>query len=213
MDTKTLKHFKIKLLREKEGQLKSLKNREKEEDETMELLDSELSSYDNHPADIGTEVYMMEQEKGYKEQIKNTIEEIDSSLEDIENNKYGICINCNKDIKRERLEIIPYSKTCLKCSDKDDMFGDDSETLDDKKIYESLNYKSFGLDPNDNKENVGYDREDTYAEIFEDNIVPKDPSFSTGDNMGIIEEGEFNESGIVEKIEDISQEYYKDTLE
>lgn len=207
MDNKKIRYFKSKLLQEKEKQIKSLNNREKEKDETMELLDSELSSYDNHPADIGTEVYMMEQEKGFKQQIINIIEKIDNSLEDIEKGTYGICNNCDKIIKEERLELIPYTKTCLKCSQETN-----NRENEDKK-YESLNYESFALTPNENKDSTGYDKEDTLVDIFEDNIVLKDPSFSTGDNMGLVEEGEYNESEVVEEIEKISEEEYKDTLE
>lgn len=189
MENKKLEYFKNKLLEEKEKQLESLKNKEKEEDESLELFDSELSSYDNHPADIGTEVYMIEQEKAYKEQIKNTIKEIDSSLEDIKNNKYGICNNCNKKIKEERLELIPYAKTCLGCSDNDDS----ENSIENNKIYESVAYEKFELKNNEEKENVGYDREDVYEDIVEDNIVVKDPSFSTGDNIGIVDEDKYNE--------------------
>lgn len=141
MDNKKLEYFKKKLLNAKEEQLESLKNREKEEDENIDLFDSELSSYDNHPADIGTEVYMMEQEKGYKEQIKITIEKIDNSLEDIKNGEYGACVNCNEKIKEERLELIPYAKTCLKCSNQ----KDDWDNTYNERVYESLNYNSFDL--------------------------------------------------------------------
>ncbi|OLS01696.1 TraR/DksA C4-type zinc finger protein [Tissierella creatinophila] len=209
MDNKKLQYFKKKLLEEKEEQLKSLRNREKEIDETMDLLDSELSSYDNHPGDIGTEVYMLEQEKGYIEQIKSTIEKIDNSLEDIKNGNYGICDNCNKSIKEERLELIPYAKTCLKCANENEK----NEGIDDEKIYESLNYNSFDLSPQSDNEDIGYDREDIYQDVLQDNVVPKDPSFSTGDNIGIVDEKKYNEDEMIEEIEKISQEDYEDTLE
>lgn len=209
MDNKKLQYFKKKLLEEKEEQLKSLRNREKEIDETMDLLDSELSSYDNHPGDIGTEVYMLEQEKGYIEQIKSTIEKIDNSLEDIKNGNYGICDNCNKRIKEERLDLIPYAKTCLKCANENEK----NEGIDDEKIYESLNYNSFNLSPQSDNEDIGYDREDIYQDVLQDNVVPNDPSFSTGDNIGIVDEKKYNEDEMIEEIEKISQEDYEDTLE
>lgn len=213
MNDKKLQHFKEKLLQEKEQQLQSLKNREKEKDQTMELLDSELSSYDNHPADVGTELYMMEQEEGFKEQIKIVIDKIDDSLEDIEEGKYGICNNCNKEIKEERLELIPYAKTCLDCSEAEKDNNIDNNVKDNNKIYESLNYQSFSLTPDENKDSTGYDKEDTLEDVFEDNIVPKDPSLSTGDNIGLVEEGKYNDSEVVEEIEKISEEEYKETLE
>ena len=211
MNNKKLQYFKEKLLQEREVQVKSLKNREQEKDETVELLDSELSSYDNHPADVGTEVYMMEQEKGFKEQIESVIQKIDDSLEDIEDGTYGYCSNCDKEIQEERLELIPYAKTCLECSEeKDTNFIDDREN--DGKIYESLHYQDSGFDPEHNKANAGYYKEDALTDVLEDNIVEDDPSFSTGDNMGLVDEGEFNESEAAKEIEKISEEEYKDTL-
>ncbi|MGO1470335.1 MAG: TraR/DksA C4-type zinc finger protein [Tissierella sp.] len=211
MNNTKLKHFKNKLLKEKEEQKKYLKEREEEKEETIDSLESELSSYDNHPADIGTEVYMMEQEKGYKEQIKETIEKINDSLESIEEGNYGICNNCNKEIKEKRLELIPYTKTCLDCSNEEKVSNE--ESLIGKKKYESLNYESINLEPNEEKDNVSYDREDTYQDVMQDNIVPKDPSHSTGDNIGIMDEDYDDKSDTSEDIEKISEEYYKDTLE
>ncbi len=83
----------------------------------------------------------------YKEQIRNVIKEIDASLEDIQNNEYGICANCNKNIKKGRLELILYAKTCLKCS------GDNNseDSRNDDKVYESVNYKNFELKNNEKK--------------------------------------------------------------
>jgi RNA polymerase-binding transcription factor DksA len=121
MDNKKIEYFKSRLLEEKEKAVESLKNMEEREDESNEQMNSELSTYDNHPADIGTEVYMMEQQKGFKNGLEDTIEKIDQSLEDIKNEKYGYCDNCDKMISEERLEVLPYAKTCLGCSDEDNL--------------------------------------------------------------------------------------------
>lgn len=209
MDKKRLEYFKAKLLKEREIQMESLKNREKEKEETIDMLDSELSSYDNHPADIGTEVYMMEQEKGFMEEIKQVVEEIDASLEQIKDGSYGTCKSCNKKIREERLELIPYAKTCLDCSGQEE----EREETQDEKIYESLNYKTMDFKPKKEIDNVEYDREDAYRDLYKDDIVEDDPSFSGGDNMGIIDEDELDEADTVEDVEKISEEYYDDTLE
>ena len=67
-----------------------------EEYGSMDVYLSELSNYDNHPADSGTELFMMEQDNGFKNRMKTTLLEIDASLDDISNNKYGICKECGK---------------------------------------------------------------------------------------------------------------------
>lgn len=198
-----LEYFKSKLLEEREQVVKSLKNRGERESETREQLNSELSSYDNHPGDTGTETYMIEQEKGFKKQLEDTIEKIDESLEDIKSGRYGYCDNCDKEISEGRLELIPYAKSCLECSDEEieDEADLEFETRDD----ERLGYKT-----NTSKINMGYDREDVYRDTMQDNIVPNDPSYSTGDNMGISEEKEDFE--ITDEIQSLSYEGIEDDL-
>lgn len=202
MDREKMEYFKDKLIKEKKRVLKSLNQKTSEEYGSIDMYYTELSGFDNHPGDIGTEVFFMEQDKGFKNQLDNTLEEIDASLQDIRNGNYGICDSCEKDIHSERLEIIPYAKTCIECSTEDKLPIQyrQFESIDDRKVI------NFSMNP---WENVAYDREDTYQDAAVFNIVPKDPSYSTGDNMGIMDE---TERGIVDNIEDISQEYYDDTL-
>ncbi len=191
-------------MEEKKSQEKALKNRREERKDIINSLESELSSYDNHPGDSATELYMIEQEQAYEAQIKEKIKSINTSLEDIENGTYGICHNCNKKIREERLELIPYAKTCLDCSEEEKF---DSEIEANHKKYESLNYDK------PNADNPGYDREDISQDIMQDNIVDKDPSYSTGDNTGFADKENATDSDTVEDVENIAEDYYEDTLE
>lgn len=43
---------------------------------------------------------------------------IDRALERIEQGTYGICEICNTEIEEERLEILPWTNLCAKCSQK-----------------------------------------------------------------------------------------------
>lgn len=45
---------------------------------------------------------------------------IDSALSRIENDRYGICMECGKKIPEERLVAIPYSLLCLDCKSKEE---------------------------------------------------------------------------------------------
>lgn len=199
MDHNRLMYFKEKLLKEKEKIEKNIRGKK---DDSLTANLKELAPYDNHPADIGTEVFMQEQEKGFENNLNRTLSEIEESLNQIREGNYGICLTCSKPILEERLELIPYLKTCKDC-------------VEDRKLpvefrqYESINddYSvKFSLEP---WNNVGYDREDAYQDVAKFNIVPNDPSYSTGDNMGIMDE---TNKGQSQKIENISQEYYNDTL-
>ena len=40
---------------------------------------------------------------------------IDSALSRIENERYGLCMRCNKKIPGERLKAIPYALMCIDC--------------------------------------------------------------------------------------------------
>lgn len=197
MDKNRIAYFKSRLLEEREKTLDSLKNIEKRTDSSSEQVESGQSSYGNHPADEATELYLKEQDQGFENQLEETLQEIDQSLEDIKNGEYGYCKNCEKNISEERLEILPYAKTCLACSD--------DQIVEEKYETEMLKYKK-----DSSKETMGYSREDGYKDIVEDNIVPNDPSYSTGDNIGIKDERDDFE--ITEEIEDMTYEEDEDDL-
>jgi YteA family regulatory protein len=197
MEKERLDYFRKKLLDEKKRLIKILRNMNNmEEYGSMDNYYTEQSQYDNHPGDMGTEVFMREQDEGFKNNFKNTLREIDESLKDIREGSYGICKECKEKIYENRLEAIPYVKTCLKCSEE---HGAINESLDDDYVTKN----SY------NPKEIQYDREDTYQDLLEFDMVPGDPSFSTGDYMGLTDEQ--NEDGIID-IENISQKYYDDTL-
>lgn len=158
----------------------------------------DLSKYDNHPADAGTEVFMKEQDQGFKNNLKNKLDDINKSIEDLNHNRYGVCTSCSKSIGEKRLDIIPYVKTCIDCS---------KESSNPDPIFESIDDRYASM-TNNNDQTI-YDREDSYQDVLKNEIVPGDPSYSTGDYMGLTDEqNEDNENNV----ENISQEYYDDTL-
>lgn len=77
---------------------------------------SELSSYDNHPADIGTDLYMQDMQSSLTTHEKSRLTEIDSALYKIENGTYGVCEQCKNKIDEDRLEILPETNLCSNCA-------------------------------------------------------------------------------------------------
>ncbi len=200
MEKSKLQHFKEILIDEKKKVLKTLNNlTNMEEYGSMDNYYNELSKYDNHPADIGTEVFMKEQDEGFKNNLKIQLQEIEESLKDIKSGEYGVCKYCNKEINESRLEAIPYVKTCLECSE---------EIASSTNMFESID-DDYLTAYSQNKEELIYDREDAYQDLAQYEMVPGDPSFSTGDYIGIVDEQ--NESAELD-VENISQEYYDETL-
>lgn len=201
MEDYKLKKYKDMLLEEKARIENILENRASRNEENIDNYpDDELSNVDNHPADIGTEVFMKEQDEGFKVSYKDTLDEIDNSLININDGNYGTCNSCGKKINEERLEAIPYASLCTDCMDDDAGDGIKFESLEQDYITKLSS----------NRDNVQFDREDSYQEVAEYEKIEKDPSHSTGDLMGIIDDDEYKNT---ENVDNISQEYYDETQE
>ncbi|MBN1685867.1 MAG: TraR/DksA family transcriptional regulator [Spirochaetales bacterium] len=50
----------------------------------------------------------------------NRLRLIENAISRINNDRYGICISCNKKIPPERLEAIPYAFMCIECQTSDE---------------------------------------------------------------------------------------------
>lgn len=201
MHVDKVKYFRNRLLQEKKALFKSKNNISDEEFGSMDLYHNELSSYDNHPADLGTEVFMKEQDLGFRLNLEDKIAEIDLSLQKIDEGTFGQCEKCAGEIDEERLELIPYAKTCIKCS------KEETESVEFRQ-FESIE-DEYATSFSNDESNVAYDREDSFQDAIMFNIVSGDPSITTGDNMGLMDEDEEDKEN---ELENISQEYYEDTL-
>jgi YteA family regulatory protein len=73
----------------------------------------ELSGYDNHPADLGTELFERGKDLALNEQDEHHLQEIEEALSRMEKGTYGICKTCGKEIPFERLEAVPTANYCV----------------------------------------------------------------------------------------------------
>lgn len=76
----------------------------------------ELSSYDNHLADIGTDVFMQDMQNSLTIHEQGRLRNIENALYKIENGTYGICVECDNQIDEERLDILPETNLCSCCA-------------------------------------------------------------------------------------------------
>ncbi len=90
----------------------------------------ELSSYDNHIGDIGTDVYMQDMDNSLIGHEKYVLNEINSALKSISNGDYGICSNCHKKIEKGRLDVIPETNLCSNCAKQMIVEPDRSQSMD-----------------------------------------------------------------------------------
>jgi RNA polymerase-binding transcription factor DksA len=73
----------------------------------------ELSSFDQHPGDSGTETFEMEKNVSLREQVDDELQEIEAAFQRLERGTYGSCQACGKPIGDERLEALPATRFCV----------------------------------------------------------------------------------------------------
>ncbi|KHD85615.1 TraR/DksA C4-type zinc finger protein [Heyndrickxia ginsengihumi] len=120
----------------------------------------ELSSYDNHPADTGTELYEREKDFALNEHTEYEIENIKKALQAIDNGTYGKCQTCGKEIPLERLEAIPSTLFCKEHSL--DQTIPRKRPIEEDILTQSLKRLNF----DDSKdESVVFDSEDSWQAV------------------------------------------------
>lgn len=73
----------------------------------------ELSSYDQHQADMGTETFEREKDMSILEQVEAELADVEHALRRLDDGTYGTCEVCGKEIAEERLEAMPAARLCL----------------------------------------------------------------------------------------------------
>ncbi|MCA1056789.1 TraR/DksA C4-type zinc finger protein [Rossellomorea aquimaris] len=84
----------------------------------------ELSLYDNHPADMGTELYEREKDFAIDDHAKIELNKINRALQAMQEGTYGQCKECGKEIPFERLEVLPTTLFCTEHSPEQSKAGD-----------------------------------------------------------------------------------------
>ncbi len=114
MDQEQLARLKARLLQERDALLHQMKvNNSFGLDESMNNSIGELSGYDNHPADIGTELFERGKDIALEENQMHLLDLINEALDRMEQGTYGYCAECHQEIPIERLEVLPYAKYCI----------------------------------------------------------------------------------------------------
>jgi RNA polymerase-binding protein DksA len=80
-------------------------------------LSGELSFYDNHSADIATEISQVQVGRALEANELSQLDKINGALKAIDEGSYGKCEKCGNDIDEERLKFLPYAENCIECQD------------------------------------------------------------------------------------------------
>jgi YteA family regulatory protein len=201
MDKKKLTHFEKLLVEEKKEREHSLFDNRLGMDVSLRDATSELSSYDNHPGDMGTETYEAEVNQSFRVNDKYMISEIDVALQKIKDDNYGECEACHKDIEEDRLEIVPHARFCIHCENNYEQKIDDEEKGRpiEEQVMPNLGYSFRDMTIDDE---IGFDGEDTWQALNEYNVKMSDNDFSHEDSFGYVED-----------VDQISNERYKNQVE
>lgn len=76
----------------------------------------ELSTYDNHPADVATETTVRAQEVAFRDGARRAIERVEAALRRLDQGTYGRCLRCGGPIEEGRLAVLPEAELCAGCA-------------------------------------------------------------------------------------------------
>lgn len=127
----------------------------------MEDSIGELSTCDNHPADIGSELFERSKDFALRENAMLAVAAIDRALAKIENGTYGKCDNCGREIPLERLEAVPSTVCCKKCKEAEEK----NTRPEARPVEEDVLARPFARTWNDATGDVMYDGEDAWQEV------------------------------------------------
>lgn len=121
MNQNELAYFQQKLLQEQQKLQATAAAFEKRGiHENMNDVSGELSAYDQHPADYGSQMFEREKDYGLFENTHHELKKVQNALERLDAGLYGICEHCQQPIDVERLAALPAATLCIPCKAKEE---------------------------------------------------------------------------------------------
>lgn len=200
MEERLLNYFRDRLIAEKNRYEEEIResNRFNMEESLTDSI-QELSAYDNHPADLGSETFEREKDLALWNNTHELLQRINEALDHMDKGTYGICEDCGKEIDLERLEAIPYTTLCINCQHQEE----DNHQTRERPIEEEALGPPFGRTFLDETDMAATDGEDIWQDV-----ARYGTSESPSDLGGVADYeeaylGAEEEQGIVEEIDSI----------
>ncbi|MGP7819692.1 TraR/DksA C4-type zinc finger protein [Niallia sp. 01092] len=155
----------------------------------------ELSNYDNHPADMGTELYEREKDFALEEHDQSELNKINEALAAIKDGSYGICKVSGKEIPYERLEAIPTALTLKE-------YSSEQSVAQDRPVEEDVLEPAHGNEFRHYDTGAVRDYEDSFQEVARYG-TSETPSDLRGDfeDYGSLYDRDSNDEGFTEDYE------------
>lgn len=135
---------------------------------------AELSIIDNHPADMGTELFEREKEQALNTHAVDELKKVENALLAIQDGSYGICEKCGNEIPYNRLEALPYTTVCIEHAIEDEI---PSDLPNEDKLLKMANPNTFANRYEDDQR----DSIDSFKEIAKSG-TSETPSDFVGDH-------------------------------
>jgi YteA family regulatory protein len=135
-------------------------------DQSLSESVEEFSTYDNHPADVGSETFERSKDLALQDNAKLQIARIDDALQRMDQGKYGECEICGQSIPWQRLEAVPETTLCVECAKDQERTGD----LRSRPVEEEVLCPPWGrhrkpCDAGPGEDMVMFDGEDAWQQL------------------------------------------------
>ncbi len=119
----------------------------------------ELSSYDNHPADHGSEMFEREKDLALNDKDEHHRDDLEDALKRMDDGTYGKCLTCGEEIPYERLLAVPDTAYCIEHSKE--------QSISQRRPVEEeiLDPTFSGTNPNKGDEEVIFDGADAWHDV------------------------------------------------
>lgn len=174
--------------------------------EDNEFLDSgslrdstdELSTIDNHPADLATELFEREKDMALKVHNDDELAQVNAALDALENGTYGVCAKCHEDIPYDRLRAIPYTLFCIEHTEAKYVPSD--RPVEEQVLYSAVDNSYASRDLKDGI----LDYEDSFQEVahYGTSETPSDFEGDFDDYNDLYDDPE--EIGVDEEVESLN---------
>lgn len=164
MDPQKVSEFKTELLETKDRLIREITRLEETGiGDTMSDSVGELSVYDNHPADLGDELFERSKDVALRDNAHILLEEVEEALSKIIDETYGYCSRCGRPIALERLEALPWATHCVSCQQREEVESPTPRPLEEEVLAPPF-HRTF-LDTA-KFDNVGFDGEDALQGVL-----------------------------------------------
>lgn len=211
MSNLNLEHYKY-LLEKQGAEIENTINMMKDNDtgEQSHYTPSELSNYDNHPAEMATELFQVEHNTALKVHEEHLLKDIHDALGRINDGTYGKCAFCGKNIGEERLEAIPYTRLCIDC--------EESKAVTPRVLSRQRPVEEMVLDAPMGRKYLNKREDDEHEGMDQFNDLMKYGSADSPQDLGGYHDyeefytNEIDHQGIVDDMDRVSNEQYKRQL-